>query len=758
MESWKEQLAERIPEQWGEEIDIFETQMELRKRGKLDEKIFAESRLRRGVYGQRYDNGQRHDGVETRSLSYPSNGLTKGPETAWDAPGMQRIKIPFGGLTPDQLEVLAEIAEEYSHGIMHVTTRQCFQFHFMHIENTPSMMRRLAAVGITTREACGNSVRNITACPTAGVCGGESFDVTPYAKALADFLLAHPDCQDFGRKVKTAFSGCQSEACGLVMMHDIGAIAVKKVENGEEVRGFALYVGGGLGAVPHQAKLFSAFLPLEELLPTAQAIARVFARLGQKKNRARARLKFLVAKLGIEEFRQLVQEERKILPLDPRWTSYLDGLPAYGETPLKAPAPLSADQPLPEGFEEWRRTNVKAQKQPGYVVATVALPLGDLTSNQARKFADLARKYVGESIRTSVEQNLLLRWVREADLPELYADLKAIGLGTANANTIVDVTSCPGTDTCKLGIAASRGLAKELRTRLAAKSYEMDEAVRALRIKVSGCFNSCGQHHVADLGFFGNSRTINGYKVPHFQVVLGGQWKENAGAVGQPIGAVPSKRIPDVVDRITDHFVRNRQGDESFRKFTTRVGKQELRSLIEDLMRSAPTYDENPDFYRDWGDVREFTLGDLGVGECAGEVVSLLQFNLADAERQVFEAQLRLEENHYEQADTLAYRSMINAACALVRQQFYDVPDQPDVVVREFTTRFLDTELFHDKYAKGKFARYLIRRYEWGPVAEDAEAVRQLIDEAQLFIDAAHACYARLQEQKPPAIPAFAAA
>jgi len=758
MGSWKEQLAERIPEQWGEEIDIFETQMELRKRGKLDEKIFAETRLRRGVYGQRYDNGQRHDGIETRSLSYPSNGLTKGPETVWDAPGMQRIKIPFGGVTPDQLDVLADTAEEYSNGILHVTTRQDFQFHFIHIKDTPDLMRRLAAVGITTREACGNSVRNITACPTAGVCGGESFDVTPYAKALADFLLAHPDCQDFGRKVKIAFSGCQSEACGLVMMHDLGAIAVQKFEKGKAVRGFEFYVGGGLGAVPHQAKLFSDFLPLEELLPTAQAIARVFARLGQKKNRARARLKFLVAKLGIEEFRRLVLEEREILPPDPRWTSYLDELPAYGETPLKAPASLSGDQPLPEGFEEWHRSNVKAQKQPGYVVATVALPLGDLTSNQARKFADIARRYVGESIRTTVEQNLILRWVSESDLPNLYADLKAIGLAAAGGNTIVDVTACPGTDTCKLGIASSRGLAEELRTRLAAKSYELDEAVRGLRIKVSGCFNSCGQHHVADLGFFGNSRTINGYKVPHFQVVLGGQWKENAGAVGQPIGAVPSKRIPDVVDRITDHFVRNRQGDESFREFTTRVGKQELRSLIEDLMRSAPTHDENPDFYRDWGDVREFTLGDLGVGECAGEVVSLLQFNLADAERQVFEAQLRLEENHYEQADALAYRGMINAACALVRQQFYDVPDQPDVVVREFTTRFLDTELFHDKYAKGKFARYLIRRYEWGPVAEDAEAVRQLIDEAQLFIDAAHACYARLQEQKPPAIPASAAA
>ncbi len=301
MNSWKEQLSSQIPQDWGKEIDIFETQIELRKRGKLDEKIFAETRLRRGVYGQRYDNGQRHDGEQTQKLAYPS-GLLKGPETVWDAPGMLRIKIPFGGVTPDQLDVLAEVAEEYSNGILHVTTRQDFQYHYIHIEDTPDIMRRLAAAGITTREACGNSVRNLTACPKAGVCSGEEFDVTPYARALTDFLLGHPDCQDFGRKVKIAFSGCQGEACGLVMMHDIGALAVKKTRRGKDVHGFALYVGGGLGTVPYQAKLFDAFLPPEELLPISQAIARVFGRLGEKKNRAQARLKFLVVKLGIEEF------------------------------------------------------------------------------------------------------------------------------------------------------------------------------------------------------------------------------------------------------------------------------------------------------------------------------------------------------------------------------------------------------------------------------------------------------------------------
>jgi sulfite reductase (ferredoxin) len=428
---------------------------------------------------------------------------------------------------------------------------------------------------------------------------------------------------------------------------------------------------------------------------------------------------------------------------DPRWTSYLEELPAYGEKPLKSPSTLSEEIPFPEGFVEWQRSNVKAQKQPGYAIATVALPLGDLSSDQTRKLADVARLYIGDSIRTTVEQNLVFRWVSEVDLPDLYTDLQKIGLADSGANTIIDVTSCPGTDTCKLGISASRGLAEELRTRLAAKSYEMDEAVRNLRIKVSGCFNSCGQHHVADIGFFGNSRTLNGYKVPHFQVILGGQWAENAGAFGMTIGAVPSKRIPEVVDRITDHYVRSRKQGEIFCDFIARIGKKELRSLIENLMKNAPTFEENPDFYRDWGDPREFTMLDRGIGECAGEVISSSQFDLADAEREVFEAQLELEKENYAEADALAYRSMIGASRALVKQQYHDIPEPPEIVVEEFTHRFLDTELFYDKYAKGKFARYLLQRHQQGPVHADADSVHRLIDQAQLFIDAAYACYAR---------------
>jgi sulfite reductase (ferredoxin) len=608
-------------------------------------------------------------------------------------------------------------------------------------------MRRLAAVGITTREAGGNAVRNVTACPLAGVCHTESFDVTPYAEATARFLLGHPDTQDFGRKFKIAFSGCEHEGCGLVFMHDMGAIAVKRVVDGVEKRGFKLYVGGGLGPVPYQAKLFAEFLPEEELLPIAQAVSRVFARLGEKQNRARARIKFLVARLGIDEFKRLVMEERKILPQDPRWTAFLPDAAKFQESPLKSPSSLNG-QPHPEGFAEWAKTNVYRQRQTGYAVATIALPLGDITAWQTRHVADLARKFNGDNIRTTVEQNLVLRWVSEADLPALYRELKQVGLGAPGAGTITDITACPGTDTCKLGIASSRGLAREIRTRLEEKYFTLDSAVAGLRIKMSGCFNSCGQHHIADIGFYGNSRTINNRKVPHFQVLLGGKWKDNAGSYGLAIGSVPSKRVPDVVERITERFVRERQGNESFQDFIARIGKAECRKMIEDLM-VVPAYEQDPSFYSDWGDPREFTMGDMGTGECAGEVVSRLAFDLQAAEQMNFEAQLKLEAKDFAAADALAYKSMLQAARALVKEEWLDVPETPEVVVKEFKARFLDTKLFTEV----RFAHYFFRRHETPPAQHTRDAARQLIEEAQLFLEAVHTCSDKLRQQKSAANP-----
>jgi sulfite reductase (ferredoxin) len=738
---WKEKLSGKLPEDLAREIDIYETDLGLKKQGKLDERLMAETRLRRGVYGQRYDNGQRHDGKKVQEIKYPSGRLTKGPNTLWDAPGMQRIKIPAGGLNGQQLETLAELAEEYSDGIAHITTRQDVQLHYVHIDDTPTVMRRLAAAKVTTREACGNTVRNVTACPFAGICRDEVFDVTPYARALSRFLLGHPDCQSFGRKFKPSFSGCAQHACGLANMHDLGLVGVTRMENGTEARGFAVYVGGGLGTVPYQAKLFHPFLPPDELLPIAQAIARVFARLGEKKNRNRARIKFLIHDLGIEKFKELVWEERRTLPYDPRWTEYLLTANELKEEPLRPPGETPSTDS--QAFERWHSTNVRPQRQEGYSTVTVTLPLGDITADQLRALADIVRGFTRETIRTTVEQNFVIRWVSNRDLVEVYEALNAAGLGEPGAGTIVDIVTCPGTDTCKLGISSSRGLAAELRNRLAEKSFEMDAAVQNLHIKISGCFNSCGQHHVADLGFYGVSRKMAGYAVPHFQVVLGGEWGSNAGSYGLPVMAVPSKNIPQVVTRLAERYVADRKNGESFKDFVKRIGKVEIKGLLKDLTRLSDD-DTDRSHFSDWGDPREYSLGDLGVGECAGEVVSAIEFDLAAAEREVFEAQVDLDKDNFQRAARTAYLAMVHAARALVKLELQDVPDDPDRVIREFTARFYDTQRFFDSFAGGKFAQYLFAAHASSNQPATPDSARYLIDEAQLFIDASHACYNRL--------------
>jgi len=475
-------------------------------------------------------------------------------------------------------------------------------------------------------------------------------------------------------------------------------------------------------------------------------MSRVFARLGEKKNRNTARMKFLVVKLGLEEFKRLVREERALLEPDPRWTSYLEEIERDQETPLKPPALLQIANAGPPGFDAWRASNVYQQRQAGYATATVTLPLGDITSNQLRALADISRKYVKDTIRTTVEQNIILRWVSEADLPALYEDLRAAQLAQPGAETIVDIAACPGTDTCKLGISSSRGLAGELRARLMEDSASLDTAIGGLRIKVSGCFNSCGQHHISDLGFYGVSRNKSGYQVPHFQVVLGGQWTENAGAYGLAIGAVPSKRIPDAVARITRRYVEERQGEESFQSFIRRIGKAECKKMIEDLTE-VPPHTVDASFYTDWGDAREYTTGDMGVGECAGEVVTPLQFQLTACEREAFEAQLALEKGDLAGAAKIAYEAMLHGALALIEWRKAGRPDSPDGVVRTFREHFYDTELFFDPFSGGRFGQYFFHAHERAGQPRTQESAHRLIEETQLFIEACHSCYGRLAAQ-----------
>lgn len=697
--------AAAIPPDEARAIEIYEIQLGRVQAGQVEETLFTEFRLRHGVYGQRDDGSQ-----------------------------MIRVKIPFGGLTAAQLEMLADVAEEFSDNIIHITTRQDVQYHYVDINNTPELMRRLASVGITTKEACGNVVRNVTACPITGVCQDETFDVTPYSKALSTFLLGHPDAQDFGRKFKIAFSGCEEHACGLANMHDIGAVAAVKEVDGEVKRGFKLYVGGGLGAVPHQAKIFDDFVPTEELLPISQAISKVFTRLGERRNRNKARLKFVIAKYGIEEFRKQVLEERAKLRHDPGWTAYLDNLDAYTESPLKAPTQLNGTS-KPDGFEEWYQSNVRLQKQPGYAFVTITLPLGDITADQTRALADISRKYVKDTIRATVEQNIVLRWVTMTDLPALYRDLKAVGLGDPGAESTVDITACPGTDSCKLGVSSSRGLAAHLRDHFIETG--VPDEIKGLRIKISGCPNSCGQHHIANLGFFGSSRRLGGHIAPYYQVLLGGHMIENASSYGLATGKIHGKYIPAFIEELTGKYTAERHDEESFTDYVGRLGKAEIKSILSKYDK-IPAYEEAPEFYVDTGDTKEFQLK-TGVGECAGQLVELVSFKLEEADRLIYESGLNLEKGDYQDSAELAFNAMIRAADGLLTTEGLQYIDDATTVA-DFRARFFEPGNFFAGYGA-----HFFKAMEEDSSAFNHELAHRRVEEATLFVEESHNVYGRMR-------------
>ncbi len=690
-----------LPTAIREEIDIFETELRRIQSGLVDEKIFTEFRLRHGVYGQRQDRVQ-----------------------------MQRIKIPMGRMSADQLVALADIAEEYAVGVLHVTTRQDFQCHFVDINDTPNLMRRLAAVGITTREACGNVIRNVTCCPCAGVCTDEAFDVAPHAHAMAYFMLRHPDAQNFGRKFKISYSGCSEHGCGLGRMHDIGAVA--RVHDG--VEGFEVFVGGGLGSLPHQAKLYSEFVPADQMLPLAQAISRVFAKLGEKKNRAKARMKFLIVKQGIDEFKRLVEEERQRLPADPRWESELQrALEQLRDEPLKRPSRLDLADGHGSQFAEWLELNVNPQRQDGYSMVDVYLPLGDITSLQARQLAHVSRKYIKDTLRTTVDQNLLLQWVSNADLPRLFADLTQIGLAETGAGRLKDVVACPGTDSCKLGITASRGLAAHLSKQFG--NGMSDIAHRSdLKIKISGCFNSCGQHHIADIGFFGSVQRKKNDTAPVFQVTLGGSTRNNAESYGLAIGKIPSQNVDKAIVRVTEFYNREKRGDETLSDVVARLGKVRVKQELAEFME-LPTFEESPGFYRDIRQPWQYQRS-IGVGECAGEVVDQAEFMLEDADRIHFESTLDLERDRYGEASAKAFEACKKAADALLFTKGLWLSDRYDTVA-EFRKHFYDSDTFHKPFADN-----FLRTAQEGP-SDDSEQARLRVEEATLFIEAAQGVYSQ---------------
>ena len=694
-----------IPADVAREIEIYEIQLDRFQAGQVEEATFTEFRLRRGVYGQRDDRSQ-----------------------------MIRVKIPFGGLTAVQLEMLADVAEEFSDNIIHITTRQDVQYHYVDINTTSELMRRLASVDITTKEACGNVVRNVTACPLSGVCQDETFDVTPYSKALSAFLLGHPDAENFGRKFKIAFSGCEEHACGLANMHDIGAVAAVKEVDGEVKRGFKLYVGGGLGAVPHQAKVFDDFVSAEELLPISQSICRVFTRLGERRNRNKARLKFVIAKHGIEEFRRLVLEDRETLRHDPRWTAYLDNLDAYDESPLKAPTQLNGTT-KPEGFEEWYQSNVRLQSQPGYAFVTITLPLGDITADQTRALADISRKYVKDTIRATVEQNIVLRWVTMTDLPALYRELKEIGLGDPGAESMVDITACPGTDSCKLGVSSSRGLAAHLRSHFIATGVQHE--IKDFRIKISGCPNSCGQHHIANIGFFGSSKRMGGHIAPVYLVLLGGHMIENASSYGLATGKIHGRYIPEFIEELTGRYVDEKQDDETFTDYVGRLGKVEIKSILSKYDH-IPSYEEAPEFYIDTGDTKDYQLK-TGVGECAGEVIALVSMKLEEADRLIYESGLNLEDGTYQECADKAFSAMIRATDGLLTTVGLQYIDDA-TTVNEFRTHFFEPGNFF-----AGFGAHLFKATEEDSSTFDQELAHRRVEEATLFVEESHNVYNRMR-------------
>ncbi len=708
---------DRLPEEARHEINTYETELDRFIAGQVIDKVFMEFRLRFGTYGQRQ-------------------------------PGIQmlRIKIPLGMLNSEQCEVLADCAEEYSDSICHVTTRQDIQLHFVELLDTPNLFRRLAEVGITTREACGNTVRNVTACPYSGVCADEPFDVSPYAKAMAYFLLRHPDAQNFGRKFKIAFSGCAQHQCGLARMHDIGCVARTRVVHGKTERGFEFFVGGGLGAVPHQARILSDFVPVDELLPLAQAIARVFAARGEKKSRARARMKFLVDAMGIDDFKKAVLEERSRLPHDPRWTGYVSEAERFAEKPLKPGKEIDwSKQPPIEGkkwseFLAWYAASVRPQSQKGYSVVTVFLPLGDITSDQFRGLAQISRKYVNGTIRTTVPQNLILRWVSNSDLPELHGDLKKLQLALPFADTIADMTACPGTDSCKLGIASSRGLAGILHREF------LDDLTKGnnssapgatprndVIIKMSGCFNSCGQHHVANIGFFGSSKRVGQRVAPVFQVILGGTTENNANSYGLMAAKVAAQKAPDVVRKLTKLYDTEKKVDESFNACMARLGKARIH---EELAEFGEIGNEEQFFHdnrQPWDYVKH-----VEAGECAGEVVTQAEFLLDSAERMVFEATLALEAGNAAEAAQLSYKAMTSAADGLLSTQGLLLSDKYNTVA-EFKTRFLEVGRFFLGVGE-----YFIKASLHDLPSLPLEKCRQLLEEANLFVEEAHVVYGRM--------------
>jgi sulfite reductase (NADPH) hemoprotein beta-component len=562
------------------DIDDFVDKLGKFERGEMSPDEFKVYRLGRGTYGQR------QQGVN-----------------------MLRVKLPQGVVDAKQCEVLADVADEYSRGFGHVTTRQNLQFHFVQLSRAAEAMRVLDSAGLTTKEACGSTVRNVTACALAGVCNGAPFDVTPYGRAVTRHFLRNPICQALPRKFKIAFSGCPDD-CAQGAINDVGLVAM--VQDGK--RGFRVRVGGGLSTSPEDAHPLEDFVPAERLLAHVEAVVRVFDRTGNRENKSRARLKYVIRKIGMDGFRAEYEKELANIAAEGRLVNPIDGSDDRPDAVIRLNrAPTRQDAP-DEGFAEWLRTNVIKQKQSGYYAVVARLDRGDVTAAQLRGVARLCRLFGDGAVRTSNEQNLLFRFVPEESLSALFGELVALGLGRAGARTIHDVTSCPGADTCNLAVTKSRELATAVQDRLATANGEL-KGTLSLDVKISGCPNSCGQHHVAALGFHGTMRRVGGQAVPEYQLHLGGGIDAGGAVFGRQVVKVPARRVADTVVRLLALYQKEKSENETAIAFFRRVGEERVKAAVADLSN----FDEStaaPEDYVDIGDQAPFVVA-IGKGECA---------------------------------------------------------------------------------------------------------------------------------------------
>lgn len=637
--------------------ELLEIEDKIRKfrSGEIPEDKFKHFRLTRGVYGQR------QQGVQ-----------------------MIRIKIPHGRLTASQLVKIANVSEKYATGNLHLTTRQDIQLHFVKLDNSPMLWAELAEENITIREACGNTVRNVSGSSKAGIDPDELFDITPYAQALTEYFLRNPICQDMGRKFKVAFSSSDDDS-GFTYFHDIGYIPRIKNIDGKEVRGFKAVIGGGLGAQSMVAQLAHEFLPLDQYIPFAEAVLRVFDRHGERTKRNKARFKYLIQKIGIPAFLQLVDQETIALK-NKKYVVDESIIP-----PVKLPdSTVDADvKPDDESkYQKWVKTNTFEQKQKGYFGVYLKVTTGDIHHEKAHILARIVKKYAADDIRVTINQGLLFRYVKPEAFPALFNELNALGFAEPGFDSTHDVTTCPGTDTCNLGVTNSMELARVLE-RVLKEEYEDLIYDHDIHIKISGCMNSCGQHMGAQIGFHGSSIKRGELVAPAMQIVLGGGVDpDGTGYVADKIVKVPTKKVPDAMRRLLNDFEKHAMDGEYYNAYFRRMGDKYFYQMLKPLSE----YEFAQDDYTDWGQIGSYEQA-IGVGECAGVMLDVISTVINEAAEKLDYAKEGLEEKAFADSIYNSYNTFVIGAKATLLSN--DIQCNTQVgIIRDFNEKLVNTAIF----------------------------------------------------------------